>query len=82
MKKHHLLTALITGVALATLLVGCGGRSGSASGNAQTLNLTEEDDPTTLDVNDMRNANENDILSEVQEGLTTIESAMVRIKLS
>ncbi|WNX15719.1 peptide ABC transporter substrate-binding protein [Lacticaseibacillus rhamnosus] len=75
MKKHHLLTALITGVALATLLVGCGGRSGSASGNAQTLNLTEEDDPTTLDVNDMRNANENDILSEVQEGLTTIESA-------
>ncbi|EGF47203.1 oligopeptide ABC transporter periplasmic component [Lacticaseibacillus rhamnosus MTCC 5462] len=30
-------------------------------GNAQTLNLTESDDPTTLDVNDMRNSNENDI---------------------
>lgn len=74
MKKHHLLTALITGAALATLLVGCGGQSSSASGNAQTLNLTEEDDPTTLDVNDMRNSNENDILSEVQEGLTTIQS--------
>ena len=74
MKKHHLLTALITGVALATLLVGCGGQSSSASGNAQTLNLTESDDPTTLDVNDMRNSNENDILSEVQEGLTTIQS--------
>lgn len=74
MKKHHLLTALITGAALATLLVGCGGQSSSASGNAQTLNLTESDDPTTLDVNDMRNSNENDILSEVQEGLTTIQS--------
>ena len=74
MKKHHLLTALITGAALATLLVGCGGQSSSASGNAQTLNLTEEDDPTTLDVNDMRNSNENDILSEVQEGLTAIQS--------
>lgn len=74
MKKYHLLTALITGAALATLLVGCGGQSSSASGNAQTLNLTEEDDPTTLDVNDMRNSNENDILSEVQEGLTTIQS--------
>ena len=74
MKKHHLLTALITGAALATLLVGCGGKSSSASGNAQTLNLTESDDPTTLDVNDMRNSNENDILSEVQEGLTTIQS--------
>ena len=74
MKKHHLLTALITGAALATLLVGCGGQSSSASGNAQTLNLTEEDDPTTLDVNDMRNSNENDILSEVHEGLTTIQS--------
>ena len=74
MKKHHLLTALITGAALATLLVGCGGQSSSASGNAQTLNLTESDDPTTLDVNDMRNSNENDILSEVQEGLTAIQS--------
>ncbi len=74
MKKHHLLTALIAGAALATLLVGCGGQSSSASGNAQTLNLTESDDPTTLDVNDMRNSNENDILSEVQEGLTTIQS--------
>ena len=74
MKKHHLLTALITGAALAMLLVGCGGQSSSASGNAQTLNLTESDDPTTLDVNDMRNSNENDILSEVQEGLTTIQS--------
>ena len=74
MKKHHLLTALITGAALATLLVGCGGQSSSASGNAQTLNLTESDDPTTLDVNDMRNSNENDILSKVQEGLTTIQS--------
>lgn len=74
MKKHHLLTALITGAALATLLVGCGGQSSSASGNAQTLNLTESDDPTTLDVNNMRNSNENDILSEVQEGLTAIQS--------
>ena len=74
MKKHHLLTALITGAALATLLVGCGGQSSSASGNAQTLNLTESDDPPTLDVNDMRNSNENDILSEVQEGLTAIQS--------
>ena len=74
MKKHHLLTALITGAALATLLVGCGGHRSSASGNAQTLNLTESDDPTTLDVNDMRNSNENDILSEVQEGLTAIQS--------
>ena len=74
MKKHHLLTALITGAALATLLVGCGGQSSSASGNAQTLNLTGSDDPTTLDVNDMRNSNENDILSEVQEGLTAIQS--------
>lgn len=74
MKKSHWLTALITGVALATLLVGCGSKGSASSGSSQTLNLTEELDPTTLDVNDMRNSNENDILSEVQEGLTTIES--------
>lgn len=74
MKKSHWLTALITGVALATLLVGCGSKGSASSSSAQTLNLTEELDPTTLDVNDMRNTNENDILSEVQEGLTTIES--------
>ncbi|WLV77047.1 peptide ABC transporter substrate-binding protein [Lacticaseibacillus parahuelsenbergensis] len=74
MKKSHWLTALITGVALATLLVGCGSKGSASSSSSQTLNLTEELDPTTLDVNDMRNTNENDILSEVQEGLTTIES--------
>lgn len=74
MKKSHWLTALITGVALATLLVGCGSKGSASSSGSQTLNLTEESDPTTLDVNDMRNSNENDILSEVQEGLTTIES--------
>ncbi|OFS00520.1 peptide ABC transpoter substrate-binding protein [Lactobacillus sp. HMSC068F07] len=74
MKKSHWLTVLITGVALATLLLGCGSKGSASSSSAQTLNLTEELDPTTLDVNDMRNTNENDILSEVQEGLTTIES--------
>ncbi|TLF37397.1 peptide ABC transporter substrate-binding protein [Lacticaseibacillus zeae] len=74
MKKSHWLTALITGVALATLLVGCGSKGSASSSGSQTLNLTEELDPTTLDVNDMRNSNEADILSEVQEGLTTIES--------
>lgn len=74
MKKSHWLTALITGVALATLLVGCGSKGSASSSSSQTLNLTEELDPTTLDVNDMRNSNEADILSEVQEGLTTIES--------
>ncbi|ARY91912.1 MULTISPECIES: peptide ABC transporter substrate-binding protein [Lacticaseibacillus] len=74
MKKSHWLAALITGVALATLLVGCGSKGSASSSSSQTLNLTEELDPTTLDVNDMRNTNENDILSEVQEGLTTIES--------
>ena len=74
MQKNHLVTALITGLALATILVACGSKNTSASGSRQTLNLSETDDPTTLDVNDMRNSNENDILSEVQEGLTTIES--------
>ena len=74
MLKNHLVTALITGLALATILVACGSKNTSASGSRQTLNLSETDDPTTLDVNDMRNSNENDILSEVQEGLTTIES--------
>ena len=50
MKKSHWLTALITGVALATLLVGCGSKGSASSSSAQTLNLTEELDPTTLDV--------------------------------
>ena len=82
MQKNHLVTALITGLALATILVACGSKNTSASGSRQTLNLSETDDPTTLDVNDMRNSNENDILSEVQEGLTTIESTNGKDKVA
>lgn len=72
MKKKALVSAIIIGFT-AILLVGCGSNKSSSNTN-QTLNLTQTSDPTTLDVNDMRNANENDILSETQEGLTSITS--------
>lgn len=74
MKKHLLVTTGLTALALTTLLAGCGGgKKASATAN-QTLNLVQASDPTTVDVNDVRNANEFNILNATQEGLFRVTS--------
>ncbi|GEP24772.1 peptide ABC transporter substrate-binding protein [Lentilactobacillus diolivorans] len=67
-RLRNVLWAAAVAVPLSLLLVGCGQKSSSSS-NKQDLNLVEANDPTTLDVNDVRNSNEFDILNATQEGL-------------
>lgn len=73
MTKKTVLSTLILSIAILIVLAGCGDK-GAANSTEQVLKLSQVSDPTTLDVNDMRNSNENDILSETQEGLTSITS--------
>ncbi len=70
--KKLLLTAAIL-VPTAGILASCGNQSSSSS-SQKTLNLVEASDPTTVDVNDVRNSNEFDILNATQEGLFRITS--------
>ncbi|MFV0558844.1 MAG: peptide ABC transporter substrate-binding protein [Enterococcus sp.] len=78
MKKLNRLhtLGLITVVTLSTLsLVGCGSEESQASKKAeQVLNLVQESDPTTVDVNDVRNSNEFLVLNATQEGLFKVRS--------
>lgn len=66
-KLQRFLWTAAVALPLSVLLVGCGQKSSSS--NKQDLNLVEAGDPTTLDVNDIRNSNEDEILSNAEEGL-------------
>lgn len=70
-KLQKFLWMITVALPLSVLLVGCSQKS---SDNKQNLNLVEADDPTTLDVNDVRNSNEFDILNATQEGVFRITS--------
>lgn len=76
-KKFLLVTAILFP---AVEFVGSGVQSASAD-DKKTLNLVEKSDPTTVDVNDVRNANEFDILNATQEGLFRINSKNGKDKL-
>lgn len=83
MKAKKILAVVLSAIMVSSVLAGCGKKSdsGQDSGNGgdkgtvstemadeQVLNLTFEE-PTTLDVNDIRNASESQVLTQVQEGL-------------
>lgn len=83
MKMKKLLAVVLSAVMVTSVLVGCGKNDDSNQGSEnggdkgtvstemageQVLNLLF-DEPTTLDVNDVRNASEFQVLSQVQEGL-------------
>lgn len=72
MGKHLGLVAGVAVVGLTTLLAGCGNNSTSTTN--KTLNLVQASDPTTVDVNDVRNANEFNVLNATQEGLFRVTS--------
>ena len=72
MHKKLGLTAGLTAIVLTTLLSACGGSTSSST--SKTLNLVQASDPSTVDVNDVRNANEFNILNATQEGLFRITS--------
>ncbi len=83
MKIKKLLAVVLSAVMVTSVLAGCGKNDDSNQGSEnggdkgtvstemageQVLNLLF-DEPTTLDVNDVRNASEFQVLSQVQEGL-------------
>ncbi|WP_461226349.1 peptide ABC transporter substrate-binding protein [Lacticaseibacillus suihuaensis] len=72
MMKKTTLGITLTAAALTLLLSACGGKKSAAT--TATLNLVQASDPTTVDVNDVRNANEFDVLNATQEGLFRITS--------
>ena len=86
MKVKKILAVVLSAIMVSSVLAGCGKKndSGQDSGNGgdqgtvstemadeQVLNLRFLE-PTTLDVNDLRNASESQILTQVQEGLFRI----------
>lgn len=83
MKMKKILAVILSAVMVSSFLAGCGKKDNSSQGtdsnkeqgtistemaDEQVLNL-KFDEPTTLDVNDIRNASESQILTQVQEGL-------------
>ncbi|WP_390407099.1 peptide ABC transporter substrate-binding protein [Lacticaseibacillus jixiensis] len=77
-RQLYLFSAAITGLGL--LLAACGNTS-SASSTKQELNLVQDSDPTTLDVNDERNMTEVNVMNATEEGLFTVESHNGKDKL-
>lgn len=83
MKMKKILAVILSAVMVTSVLAGCGKKDDSSQGSdnggdkgevstemadEQVLNLRFLE-PTTLDVNDLRNASESQILTQVQEGL-------------
>jgi oligopeptide transport system substrate-binding protein len=73
MKKTHIALSVAAIASLNAVLAACGGSSSSSS-TKQELNLVQDSDPTTLDVNDERNMSEVNVMNETEEGLFTTES--------
>lgn len=86
MKMKKILAVILSAVMVTSVLAGCGKKDDSSQGSdnggdkgevstemagEQVLNLLF-DEPTTLDVNDVRNASEFQVLAQVQEGLFRI----------
>lgn len=83
MKMKKIIAVVLSAMMVSTVLAGCGKKDndgqGSGNGDNQGAVSTEMNDeqilnlkfsePTTLDVNDLRNASEAQILTQVQEGL-------------
>lgn len=81
MKKTNLALSAAAIVALATVLAAYGGSKSSSSSTKQELNLVENLDPTTLDVNDERNISEVAVMTATNEGLFRTESKNGKDKL-
>ncbi|MCI1986125.1 MAG: peptide ABC transporter substrate-binding protein [Lactobacillus sp.] len=80
MAKARLYVAATAVVGLGAVLAACGNNS-SASSTKQELNLVQNLDPTTLDVNDERNVSEVAVMNATQEGLFRTESHNGKDKL-
>lgn len=86
MKIKKLLAVVLSAIMVSSVLAGCGksddgGKDSGASGDKGSVSTEMNDEqvlnlrflePTTLDVNDLRNASESQILTQVQEGLFRI----------